>query len=716
MINHNVHLYRLVKERTKYMKRNIFPSSRTLLGFILGAALIVNTAPPYCAAADSHGGTDPLAQFQIIHRTYDTDSEGLIHYHYEDENGSTVEFSNSASQKANSRKKAANIPASYDLRSENVVTSVKDQGRTGACWSFAAIKSLESNIAMKNMLAADTLDLSESHLIWYTYHPSANTSDPLYGEGARDTLVFSDNTSAYDAGGNAILTSFILARWTGAVTENTAPFRADTQAELDNTADYMASRSEALRYRSDYLVTDAICYDGAPQDEIKENIIENGAMDVSYYHDSDTSLYHKTAAGTAYYQTKKVGKNATSSANHSVTIIGWDDNYSKENFGTYKPSSDGAWLIANSYGTSFGDNGFFWISYEEPSLTEFYSFLAASSDTYDNNYQYDGYGWGNAIVNPQSDTTQAANIFTANNDYQQLLTAVGVYTIADNQPYTIRIYRSVTAGKPTSGRLAATISGVIDYQGYHTLPLGKTVSLNPGEKFSVVVSYEKTNDETGYIPLEGDSYYENPYRVTYNSNAGESFIHSSSSWIDLHNSFQKGIENNVCIKAFTKNGMAAGNIRLSQSKITLGAGETASLTASVQNIQDKTVTYSSSNPSVATVNNSGRITAKKAGSAKITATLISGKSVSATVKVKKAPAKINVTPASQKTIKKSKSFQIKVNLPSNSYSSHITYTSSKPSIAKVTASGKVTGKKKGRSVITVKTHNGKTARITVIVY
>ena len=33
-----------------------------------------------------------------------------------------------------------------------------------------------------------------------------------------------------------------------------------------------------------------------------------------------------------------------------------------------------------------------------------------------------------------------------------------------------------------------------------------------------VVSYEKTNDETGYIPLEGDSYYENPYRVTYNSN------------------------------------------------------------------------------------------------------------------------------------------------------------------------------------------------------
>jgi len=700
------------------MKKNILPASRTALGLILGAGLIISAIPSCHVAADSHTETDSPDQFEIIHRTYDSDSNGLVRYHYEDEDGNTVEISNNgtdASRSTYSSKKAANIPVSYDLRDKNAVTSIKDQGCTGACWSFAAIKSLESNIAMKNMAAANNLDLSESHLIWYTYHPSANTSDPLYGEGARDTLVFSDNTAAYDAGGNAILTSFILARWSGAATENAAPFHADTRTELINTANHMAAQSEALRYRSDYLVTDAICYDAAPRNEIKEKIMENGAMDVSYYHDSDTSLYHKTSAGTAYYQTKKTGKKAISSANHSVTIVGWDDNFSRENFGTDKPSADGAWLIANSYGSSFGEDGYYWISYEEPSLTEFYSFIAASPDTYDNNYQYDGYGWGNAIVNPQADTTEAANIFTANNDYQQNLTAVGVYTVADNQPYTIRVYRGVTAGKPTSGRLAATISGVIDYQGYHTLPLGKTVSLNPGEKFSVVVAYEKTNDDTGYIPLEGDSYYENPYRVTYTSNAGESFIHSSSAWVDMHNTNRQGLVNNICIKAFTKNGMVAGNITLSRSKVTLGVGETASLTASVQNIQDKTVTYTSSNSAVATVNNSGKITAKKAGSARITAALASGKSVSATVTVKKAPSKITVTPARQKTIKKSKSFRIRVSLPSNSYSSHITYTSSKPSIAKVTASGKVTGKKKGKSVITVKTHNGKTAKITVTV-
>ena len=161
--------------------------------------------------------------------------------------------------------------------------------------------------------------------------------------------------------------------------------------------------------------------------------------------------------------------------------------------------------------------------------------------------------------------------------------------------------------------------------------------------------------------------------------------------------------------------MAAGDITLSKSKATLGVGETLSLTASVRNIEDQAVTYSSSSPSVASVDSTGKITAKKAGTAHISASLVSGKTASIVVTVKKAPSKITVSPTKKKTIKKSKSFQIKINLPGNSYSSHITYTSSKPSIAKVTSSGKVTGKKKGKSVITIKTHNGKTAKITVTV-
>ena len=50
---------------------------------------------------------------------------------------------------------------------------------------------------------------------------------------------------------------------------------------------------------------------------------------------------------------------------HGVLIIGWDDNYSKDNFYYEKPENDGAWLVLNSWGTSWGNNGTAWISYDD---------------------------------------------------------------------------------------------------------------------------------------------------------------------------------------------------------------------------------------------------------------------------------------------------------------------------------------------------------------
>lgn len=50
---------------------------------------------------------------------------------------------------------------------------------------------------------------------------------------------------------------------------------------------------------------------------------------------------------------------------HGIVIIGWDDNYSKDNFVYEKPQKDGAWLILNSWGTQWGNNGTAWVSYED---------------------------------------------------------------------------------------------------------------------------------------------------------------------------------------------------------------------------------------------------------------------------------------------------------------------------------------------------------------
>lgn len=118
-----------------------------------------------------------------------------------------------------------------------------------------------------------------------------------------------------------------------------------------------------MHYQNDYKLTDAICYDNASPEQIKSAIMENGAMSVAFYYEPkfDQQSLDKDIA---YYQEKYTGKSAIEQANHCVAIIGWDDNYPRENFGSYKPSSNGAWLIANSYGDDFGKEGYFWMSYE----------------------------------------------------------------------------------------------------------------------------------------------------------------------------------------------------------------------------------------------------------------------------------------------------------------------------------------------------------------
>lgn len=77
-------------------------------------------------------------------------------------------------------------------------------------------------------------------------------------------------------------------------------------------------------------------------------------------------------------------------------------------------SSNGAWLIANSYGSDYNDNGYFWVSYEEPSLSDIYTMAAESTANYENIYQYDGNGWSNgtasqAVILPAQMYLQAAH-------------------------------------------------------------------------------------------------------------------------------------------------------------------------------------------------------------------------------------------------------------------------------------------------------------------
>ena len=156
-------------------------------------------------------------------------------------------------------------------------------------------------------------------------------------------------------------------------------------------------------------------------------------------------------------------------------------------------------------------------------------------------------------------------------------------------------------------------------------------------------------------------------------------------------------------------------VTLNKTKLTLGAKEKFTLKATItpRNAANKTVKWTSSKKSVATVSSKGVVTAKKTGKAVISAK-VDGITKKCTITVKKAPKKITLN-AKKKNLKRGKTFKIKVKLPKNTASYKITYKTSNKKVATVSASGKVTAKKKGKATITVTTFNKKKATLKITV-
>ena len=424
-----------------------------------------------------------IDNMSVMSRVVSKNNDGLLRYSYVDENGKKIDFDGSSASLPSTRKKATSVPSSYDLRKYGQTTSIKDQGVTGSCWAFAAVKAMESNSILNGLNTIETADYSESHLTWYSYNPITNTQSPMYGDGCsiKGTDLPSDvfnpfgqgqTLNAYDAGGNALSAIFTLAAWSGAEKEEAAPFNADTTDKEQEMINTMTANGESLRYDSYVHLQNADCLDYTTRSTIKKAIMNQGALNASLYYDA-SGFETNTNSGKSYYQTTYTGNIAKQAANHCVTIIGWDDSYSKDNFKEgSRPSSNGAWLIANSYGTKYNDGGYFWLSYEEPSISDIYTMAVETTANYENIYQYDGNGWSDAVSIPGNDFT-GANVFTSSSSFEETLNAVSFYTISNNQKYTIKVYKNLTGNTPDTGTLASacTISGTADYSGYHTITL-----------------------------------------------------------------------------------------------------------------------------------------------------------------------------------------------------------------------------------------------------
>ena len=377
-------------------------------------------------------------------------------------------------------------PVSYDLRSSGDVTSVRDQGACGSCWSFGSYGSLESRLLRNE---SESRDFSENHM--KNYH---------------------DFDWGPCEGGNADISTAYLARWSGPVDESDDPYQ--------DWDDRPSPGGPTQKYLKNVLwfFTDS---------DIKDAVITYGAMYVTMRYESGS---YNLSEYTYYYS----GNN---SANHAVTVVGWDD----EKVVTGAPGN-GAWLIKNSWGTGWGDNGYFWISYYDTKAVLYgVAFCdAVAVSAYAADYQYDPLGW-TTQTGYNSPVAWAANIFTATADED--LQAVALYAVDNNVSYEIYVYDDFDGS--TFSNLLGSTSGTLVNLGYYTISLPSVISLTNGDDFSIVVKFTTT----GYgFPIPTEDYFAD-YSSGATANTGESYVSSTgSTFADITDTFSNA---NVCIKGLT---------------------------------------------------------------------------------------------------------------------------------------------------------------------
>lgn len=411
----------------------------------------------------------------------------------------------------------------FDLRDQNGVTPITNQNPTGSCWTFSVIAAAESAYKVASGV---TTDLSESHLTYYGYN---DVDTDLVG------FDLPSGWSAYDHGGYAGQAAAILFRGTGAVGEADAPW--STAPYPSNTSGTTPSPTPPNSRRIDniYIIPQSTNYLDQ-KDNIKYALKEYGAVSIGMYWVD--SAYNTTTYGFHY--------NGNEEANHQVTIVGWDDNYSRTNFIT-QPSGDGAWIVRNSWGGSNdwpqSDDGYFFISYHDTGvLGDFeggFVFMSTDPTAYAHTYSHTPLGQTGSL-DGGTNTNEVANVFTA--EAAHSIGAVGVVNTDVNTTYELRIYTGVT-DSPDTGTLAYSTLGTFDMPGFLTVPLTTPVTVADGEKFAVVFKLTTPNTTKG-IAIEYPSARLNTSKAT--SSPGQSYIWDSVRWTDLYDSDQM----NACIYAF----------------------------------------------------------------------------------------------------------------------------------------------------------------------
>ncbi|MDD8014525.1 MAG: C1 family peptidase [Acidobacteriota bacterium] len=377
------------------------------------------------------------------------------------------------------------LPAFWDWRLNNGVTSVKNQSTCGSCWAFAAVGDLESKVLIQSGIA---YDFSEENLKECNY----------WGHNC--------------GGGNAWSAAN---HFSGAATvlEACDPYHPY------KTGNCNPACTEYKQITGWRLLPDDVA-------SIKNAVYQHGPC--------YTTMYASFPGFSSYDGSYCLYYAGTESPNHAVLIVGWDDNLAHA-------GGKGAWIVKNSWGPGWGQNGFFYIAYGSARIGggscyyesyKQYDYLEMTGTLYryDEAGCYDSWGFGTG-----NNVAYGLVKFVAAKD--DCVTAVDFWAVDDNMNYDIRIYDDFD-GVSVSNLLASR-SGNCALAGFYSVNLDAPVWIKKGNDFAVVIKFTASGY---YWPVPCDAFAPIETGRCYLSQTG-----GSGSWIDMKNQ-----NRDVSIRARTK--------------------------------------------------------------------------------------------------------------------------------------------------------------------
>lgn len=372
---------------------------------------------------------------------------------------------------------------------------VRSQGKYGTCWAMSAVSALEAAL------------LPEEHIVFSADHMALQNSFAVgLGEGGDYQMVM-----AY------------LSGWQGPVTEEEDPYGDGFSPE---------GLEAAVHVQEIQILQDA------DTEALKQAVYEYGAVHTSLYMSRETTdvskLYYNEIEDAYYYQEEQV-------ENHDILILGWDDSYSRFHF-KQVPERDGAFICQNTWGSGFGEDGIFYVSYSDANIGRIgavYGRIEAA-DNYSRIYQTDDCGW-QASQGYEDETCWFANVYTA--EEAEELAAVGFYATAQDASYEVWIVHGFTDAQSFSG-MEYLQGGSFGRAGYYTVDLESRPALENGERFAVVVKLTTPGE---LLPAAVE-YPKDQYVKQVITAGKEGYLSKSGEyWENTEEKFGS----NVCLKAYT---------------------------------------------------------------------------------------------------------------------------------------------------------------------